>query len=376
MRPILGIVREKNTGERRVALVPESVKKLVKQGFSVLFERGCGAGSCVSDAEYEAAGAVPHGEDALWAAADLVLKVGAPRFDEVRRARAGQTIVALFHATTNEALVRDLAASRVSLVALDAVPRTTLAQSMDVLSSQATLVGYRAVLLAAEATPKIFPMMMTAAGTIPPAKVLVVGAGVAGLQAIATARRLGATVEAFDVRRAAKEQVESLGARFVEVDTEDAEAAGGYARALGEADRQKQAAVLLQHVARADVCITTALVPGRAAPKIVTEDMVAAMRPGSVIVDAAAEMGGNCVLTRPGQRITSGGVTIIGDVDLPSSLAVHASQMFSRNVTKLVEHLTGEGGALALGRDDEITRAVVIAHDGKLEAGLWTKEAR
>ena len=228
----------------------------------------------------------------------------------------------------------------------------------------------------AEASATATAAPATAAGTIPPAKVLVVGAGVAGLQAIATARRLGATVEAFDVRRAAKEQVESLGARFVEVDTEDAEAAGGYARALGEADRQKQAAVLLQHVARADVCITTALVPGRAAPKIVTEDMVAAMRPGSVIVDAAAEMGGNCVLTRPGQRITSGGVTIIGDVDLPSSLAVHASQMFSRNVTKLVEHLTDDSGALALGRDDEITRAVVIAHDGKLEAGLWTKEAR
>lgn len=369
-------MKEKNAGERRVALVPESVKKLAKQGFTVLFERGCGAASHFVDAEYEAAGAVPHSEDALWAGADVILKVGAPRFDEVRRARRGQTIVALVHAASNEAMVRDLAASHVSLVALDAVPRTTLAQSMDVLSSQATLVGYRATLVAAEVAPKLFPMMMTAAGTIPPAKVLVIGAGVAGLQAIATARRLGANVEAFDVRRAAKEQVESLGARFIDVDVEDAETAGGYAREQGEDARAKQAAVLMQHLGRADACITTALVPGRAAPKIVTEAMVAAMRPGSVIVDAAAEMGGNCVLTRPGQRIVSGGVTIVGDVDLASTLAVHASQMFSRNVTKLVEHLTGEDGVLALGRDDEITRAVVIAHDGKLESQIFSKEAR
>lgn len=374
MRPIIGIAKERSPGEHRVALVPESIKKLTKQGFAVRFERGCGLLSHISDGDYEASGASAATPEELWATADLVVKVRPARIDEAKLARRGQVVVSLVYAGLHESLVRDFAGSGVSLVSLDAVPRTTLAQAMDVLSSQATLVGYRAALLAAEAVPKIFPMLMTAAGTIAPAKVLVIGAGVAGLQAIATARRLGAAVEAFDVRRAAKEQVESLGARFVDTGTEDAETAGGYARELSAEGKAKQAAVLAAHVAKADACITTALIPGRRAPQIVTRAMVEGMRAGSVIIDAAAEMGGNCELTRAGERVDHGGVTVIGAVDLPSALAVHASQMFSRNVTKLIEHLFDKDGSLRLDADDEIVRAVVMAHGGQLKAGLFGKE--
>jgi NAD(P) transhydrogenase subunit alpha len=247
------------------------------------------------------------------------------------------------------------------------VPRTTLAQMMDVLSSQATIAGYRAVVLAAEAMPKLFPMLMTAAGTIPPAKVLVLGAGVAGLQAIATARRLGAVVEAYDVRKVVKEQVESLGARFVNIDIEDAAGSGGYAKELSEESKKKQAEALAVHVAKSDAVITTALVPGRRAPVLLPADMVRRMKSGSVVVDIAAEQGGNCELTRPGERYrTENGVTVIGEKNLPSQLAVHASAMFSRNLEKLLAHVTDKDGALKLDVADEIVKGMLITRGGDI----------
>ncbi|MCI0673604.1 MAG: NAD(P) transhydrogenase subunit alpha, partial [Myxococcaceae bacterium] len=274
----------------------------------------------------------------------------------------------LLYPLSNKALVSSLAARKVTALATDSIPRTTVAQMMDVLSSQATVAGYRAVLLAAEALPRLFPMLMTAAGTLPPAKVLVLGAGVAGLQAIATARRLGAVVEAFDVRRVVKEQVESLGARFIEVEgAEDAQEASGYAREVSEETRQKQAALIRERIARCDVCITTALVPGRRAPILLTADMVKAMRPGSVVVDMAAEQGGNCELTRPGERVVVGGVTLVGETNLASQMAVHASLMYSRNMEKLLVHLLGkEGKELKLDVGDEIARGILATRNGEL----------
>jgi NAD(P) transhydrogenase subunit alpha len=264
--------------------------------------------------------------------------------------------------------VKALAARRINALAVDSIPRTTLAQMMDVLSSQATLAGYRAAVLAAEASPKLFPMLMTAAGTLAPAKVLVLGAGVAGLQAIATARRLGAVVEAFDVRKVVKEQVESLGAKFVEVaGGEDAQTAGGYAKEVSEDYKRRQAELLKEHLNKCDACTTTALIPGKRAPILVSKEMLKAMRPGSVLVDLAAEQGGNCELTKPGERVVVDGVTIVGELNLPSQMAVPASQMYSRNMEKLLSHLLGkEGTALKLTSDDEITRGLVTVRDGQV----------
>ena len=366
----LGVVRETAAYERRVALVPETVKRLVARKHRIVVETGAGIAAGVSDADYVSAGAeVLRDAASVFAQADVLLRIQPPSDIEVALMRPDQTIISFVFALTRPDLVDKLAARGVNLLSVDAVPRTTLAQMMDVLSSQATLAGYRAVLLAAEALPKLMPMLMTAAGTIAPAKVLVVGAGVAGLQAIATARRLGATVEAFDVRRVAKEQVESLGARFVEVDgDEDAQTAGGYAREVSEAYKSRQAEVLAAHVAKADAVITTALIPGRPAPRIVTAAMVEGMHAGSVLVDLAAEQGGNCELTRPGERIrTPNGVTVIGEVNLPSQMAVHASQMWSRNMEKLLLHLLGKDSAqLQLDTDDEITRGVVTLRAGRV----------
>jgi NAD(P) transhydrogenase subunit alpha len=272
----------------------------------------------------------------------------------------------LLYPLTNIEIVRALAARRISAFSADMIPRTTLAQSMDVLSSQTTAAGYHAVLLAAAALPKFFPMLMTAAGTIPPAKVLILGAGVAGLQAIATARRLGAVVEAFDVRRAVKEQVQSLGAKFVEVEgVADAQVQGGYAREITEEEKQKQADAVRRHVAKSDAVITTALVPGRRAPILVTAEMVKGMRPGSVIVDLAAEQGGNCELCKPGQVVVEHGVTIIGTTNLQGRVAVDASQMYSRNMEKLIMHLLGDG-ALKFDLAEEITAGCLITHGGEV----------
>lgn len=363
----LAVLKESTPGEKRVAIVADSVKRLAEKKIAVTVEAGAGLGAQLRDDDYLAVGAqVEASRPALLQAADVVVQVRAPSLGEVAALREGSALVCMLQPKGNPALVQALAARRITAFAVDLLPRSTVAQSMDMLSSQATVAGYEAVLAAASALPRFFPMLMTAAGTIPPAKVLILGAGVAGLTAIGTARRLGAVVEAFDVRRAAKEQVESLGAKFVEVEgSEDAEAKGGYAREVSEAARAKQSEAIAHHAARADVVICTALVPGKRAPVLITEAMVRAMRPGSVIVDLAAEQGGNCALTTPGETIIAHGVTIVGDTNLPSRLAVHASQTCSRNLEKLLIHLTKEG-ALVIDGADEITAASLVTHAGAI----------
>jgi NAD(P) transhydrogenase subunit alpha len=368
MRPPMRIAvrKEGAAGERRVSIVPESVKRLAAKKIDVSVESGAGQGSFSSDDEYRAAGArIDSSLDALLADADAVLQIRAPSVEDVKRLKEGSALVSLLFPLVDHEIVRALAARKVTAIAVDMIPRTTVAQMMDVLSSQATVAGYQAVLMAAAALPKFFPMLMTAAGTIAPARVLVLGAGVAGLQAIGTARRLGAVVEAFDVRKVVKEQVESLGAKFVEIEAEDAQTAGGYARELSEESKKKQAEAIAQHVAKADVVICTALVPGRRAPVLVTGPMVQSMRSGSVIVDLAAEQQGNCALTKPGETVVEHGVTIIGVTDLTSRMSAHASQMYSRNMEKLLLYLTKDG-ALRLDFKDEIVVGSVITHGGEI----------
>jgi NAD(P) transhydrogenase subunit alpha len=362
----IAVHKETAPDEKRVAVVPESIKRLASKKIDVSVEAGAGAASFASDDEYRAAGArVDSSKEALFADADAVVQIRPPSLQEIASLREGTTLVSLLYPLVSLELVRALAARKVTAIAADMIPRTTLAQMMDVLSSQATAAGYEAVLMAAAALPRFFPMLMTAAGTIAPAKVLVLGAGVAGLQAIGTARRLGAVVEAFDVRRVVKEQVESLGAKFVEVETEDAAGAGGYAKELSEASKRMQAEAIAAHAAKADVVICTALIPGRRAPVLLTGDMVKAMRPGSVVVDLAAEQQGNCELTKPGETALVHGVTIIGKTDLTSRMCSHASQMYSRNMEKLLLYLAKDG-AWKLDFKDEIVAGSVITHDGAI----------
>lgn len=377
----IAVPREVTARETRVAITPDAVARLVARHFQVSVQRGAGAGACCDDAAYEAAGArLEPDAAALWQAGDAIVKVRPPTDEEIAMLRPGTALISLLYPMMDPDRVRAIADRGATAIANDLVPRTTVAQMMDVLTSQATVAGYRAVLVAAEASPRLFPLLMTAAGTISPARVLVLGAGVAGLQAIATARRLGAMVEAFDVRRIAREQVESLGARFIEVpQAEDAQTAGGYAREVSDRDKAAQAAVLLEAVARADAVITTALIPGKRAPVLVTDEMVRAMRPGSVIIDLAAEQGGNCTMTRAGQRRrTDDGVLVVGDTDLASQVAIHASQMYARNMERLLAHLTRER-ALALDPSDEIVRAMLVVHDGRIVheplASITTKAA-
>ncbi|WP_394849056.1 Re/Si-specific NAD(P)(+) transhydrogenase subunit alpha [Pendulispora brunnea] len=363
----VGVPREVTPGEKRVPLMADSVKRLAAKKIELSIESGAGTGSCVSDDEFRAGGAaVETSGDALYASSDVIVRLRQPTPESIAQLREGSALVSpLFPLQAQNApLVRALAERKVTTIAVDMIPRTTVAQMMDVLSSQATIAGYYAVLMAAAALPKFFPMLMTAAGTIAPSRVLVLGAGVAGLQAIGTARRLGAVVEAFDVRRVVKEQVESLGARFVEVDSdEDAQTAGGYAKETSEAYKAKQAEAIARHVQKADVVISTALIPGQRAPILVTEDMVKSMRPGSVIVDLAAEQQGNCALTEPGKSVVAHGVNILGEFDLPSRVAIHASQMYARNMEKLLFHLCKDG-ALHLDLENEITRGCLITHAG------------
>ena len=362
----IAVRREGVAGERRVSIVPESVKRLAAKKIDASVEAGAGAAAFASDEEYRAAGArIDPTLDALLADADAVVQIRPPRLDEVARLKEGSALVSLLFPLVEHDLVRALAARKVTAIAVDMIPRTTVAQMMDVLSSQATAAGYEAVLMAAGALPKFFPMLMTAAGTIAPARVLVLGAGVAGLQAIGTARRLGAVVEAFDVRKAVKEQVESLGAKFVEVETEDAATAGGYARELSDDSKRRQAEAIARHVAKADVVVCTALIPGRRAPVLVSGEMVASMKAGSVIVDLAAEQQGNCELTKAGQTVVERGVTIIGVTDLTSRMCAHASQMYSRNMEKLLFYITKDG-AWKLDFKDEIVAGSVITHGGEI----------
>jgi len=344
----LGIPKEISDGERRVALVPETVARL-GDGVDVIVEAGAGAAAAFPDTAYTEAGAQigdPWG-------ADVVAKVATPTAEETARLRSGQVLIAFLQPLTDSAGVERLTAAGVNAFALESIPRITRAQPMDALSSQATVSGYKGALIAADRLPRFLPMLMTAAGTIPPAKVLVLGAGVAGLQAIATARRLGAVVSAFDVRPAVREQVESLGATFLDVGVSGEETEGGYARELTPEQQAAQQVELQTRIATFDAVITTAAIPGRPAPKLITADAVRAMRPGSVIVDLAAESGGNCELTEPGKEIVDNGVTIVGPTNLPSTMPTHASQLLSRNIASLVG-LFVRDGELVIDWDDEI----------------------
>jgi H+-translocating NAD(P) transhydrogenase subunit alpha len=354
----VAVPKETTPGERRVALVPEIVKKLMASGFEVAVETGAGAPAGFADREYEAAGA-QIGDP--WDA-DVVAKVRKPRDDELGRLRDGQLVIGFLEPLTDPDGIQALARAGVIGFALESVPRITRAQPMDALSSQATVSGYKAVLLAADRLPRFFPMLMTAAGTVPPAKVLVLGAGVAGLQAIATARRLGAVVSGFDVRPVVREQVESLGASFLDLGVVGEETEGGYARELTDEDQRRQQEELERRIPEFDVVITTALVPGRPAPKLIPASAVAAMREGSVIVDLAAEAGGNSELTAPGEEVVREGVTIVGLTNLASSVPAHASQLYARNVEALLAHLAPEG-ELALDWDDEITAGACVTRE-------------
>ena len=362
----IGVAKERAAGEQRVALGPESTAKLVKGGASVLVERGAGIAAGFPDAVFEKAGASLVDDAAsLYAKSAIVLRVQPPTLEETQLLSEGSVLISSMPAATSGDLVKALAARRITAFALEKVPRITRAQSMDMLSSQSTVSGYKAVLIGAAALPKFLPSLTTAAGSIPPARVFVLGAGVAGLQAIATARRLGAIVSAFDVRAAAAEQVMSLGATFVASDlvAADAETKGGYARAQGEEERERTLAAIGRHIDDQDLVFTTALIPGRAAPVLITKAMVETMRPGSVIVDLAAEAGGNCELTKPSEPVHVSGITIIGAVNLPATVPFHASQMLSRNVLTLLQHLIKEN-TLTIDLNDEITKAMVVTHDG------------
>jgi NAD(P) transhydrogenase subunit alpha len=358
----VGVPKETAPGERRVALVPDSVTRLTEAGVEVLAEHGAGEAASFLDGYYVKAGA--EVADDVYSA-DVIAKVQKPSQKEIGRLREGQTLVALLQPLTSPQLVRALAEKRVTAFSMDSIPRITRAQPMDALSSQSTAAGYKAVLLAATHLGKFFPMLTTAAGTIAPARVLVLGAGVAGLQAIATARRLGGVVSAFDVRPVVKEQVESLGATFLELDVEGAEGVGGYAVALAEDQHEREQELIARHVAESDAVITTALIPGRPAPLLITADAVRGMRPGSVVVDLAAEAGGNCEVTEPGETVVKDGVTIVGETNLAATMPVHASQMYSRNVYTFLDHLISDG-ELVLDFDDEITRETCVTHGGRV----------
>ncbi|MGH2530679.1 MAG: Re/Si-specific NAD(P)(+) transhydrogenase subunit alpha [Thermomicrobiales bacterium] len=367
-RVTLGVPRETAENERRVALIPDAVKRYTGAGHTVLVESGAGIGSFFSDDAFSAAGATIVPDAArLYGRSDLVLKVAKPTGAEIKQMRPGTGLVAFLSPMTNPELVEQLLERQITSFSMDAIPRTTRAQSMDALSSQATIAGYKAVLLAADHLAKFFPLLMTAAGTIPPAKVLIIGAGVAGLQAIATARRLGAVVEAYDARSVVKEQIESLGAKYVEIETGvDLAGTGGYAKEAGEEVLRKQQAALAERAAKSDVIVTTAAVPGRPAPRLITEEAVKQMPPGSVIVDLAAETGGNCALTVSGEVVDRNGVTIIGLTNLPSLLPVHASQMYAKNLQNLLALLIDKDGTLTLNMDDDIVAGTVITDNGDL----------
>jgi H+-translocating NAD(P) transhydrogenase subunit alpha len=361
----VGVPRETAAGERRVALVPETVSRLIGSGFELVIERGAGEAASFPDYAYEQAGGILV-EDA-YRGAEAVAKVRKPNDAELESLTADQILIALLEPLSDSAGIDRLAERGVLAFAMESIPRITRAQTMDALSSQSTVSGYKGALLAADRLPKFFPMLITAAGTVAPAKVLVLGAGVAGLQAIATAKRLGAVVSGFDVRPIVKEQVESLGATFLELGVVGEETEGGYARELTEDEQRRQQAELESRLPEFDVVITTALVPGRPAPRLIPATAVAAMRPGSVIVDLAAEAGGNCELTEPGQEVVHKGVTIVGLTNLPSTMPFHASQLYSRNVLALLQHLA-PGGELALDWQDEITSSACVTRKQEVAA--------
>ena len=372
----VGVPKETVEGERRVALIPDTVQRLTGQGLTVLVERGAGGGALFTDEAYANAGArLVDDAVAVYGGADIICKVQRPVSDNgsadgLESAKRGQVLIAFLAALNHPEGLKTLAEHGITAFGMEAIPRTTRAQAMDALSSQSNIAGYKAVVTASDHLGKLFPMLMTAAGTIAPSKVLVIGAGVAGLQAIATARRLGAVVEAYDTRPVVKEQVESLGAKFVEVEApeSDTQDAGGYAKEASPELLQRQQEVLAERCARSDVIITTALVPGRPAPRLISAETVAAMPPGSVIIDLAAENGGNCELTQKGQTVVEHGVTIIGPTNLPSEVPTHSSQMYARNVQSLLGLLVKDG-QLNLDFGDDIIDATCLTHDGEIRYG-------
>ncbi len=370
---LIGVPAETMAGEARVAVTPETVKKLISQGHTVRIEAGAGVAASVTDAAYVAVGAEVVNAAAAWGC-DLVLKVRAPELAEASSIKSGSTVVGMLEPFNAEGLQR-LAAAGATGFALEAAPRTTRAQSMDVLSSQANIAGYKAVMLAADKYQRFFPMLMTAAGTVKAARVVILGVGVAGLQAIATAKRLGAVIEATDVRPSVKEQVESLGAKFIDVPFESqdekdaAEGVGGYARPMPQSWLDRQKVEVAKRVALADIVITTALIPGRAAPVLVTEDMVKAMKPGAVIIDIAAGkgadgVGGNCPLTEAGKTVIKHGVTIVGETNLPALVAADASALYARNVLDFLKLVINKEGALHIDLEDDIVAACLVTRDG------------
>jgi NAD(P) transhydrogenase subunit alpha len=366
----IGIPREVTADERRVAATPETVKKLVAMGHAVAVEKGAGEGSSIRDDEYRAAGAeIAAGAAELYKKSEIVLKVRAPGEKELAEMQAGSIVIGLL-APANRAGVEAMCRKGLTCFSLELLPRITRAQAMDVLSSQANIAGYKAVLMAADSYCRHFPMLMTAAGTIRPARVLILGAGVAGLMAIATAKRLGAVVEAFDVRPAVKEQVESLGAKFVEVplaEGEQAETAGGYAREMSEDYKKRQAELIQKHAQNADVIITTAMIPGKPAPRLISDDTVKAMKPGSVIVDLAVESGGNCALSELGRTVVKDGVTLIGLANLPGLVAADASAMYARNMFNFLELLIkNEEKRPNINREDEIIAGTLLCTGGEM----------
>ncbi|MGD1852208.1 MAG: Re/Si-specific NAD(P)(+) transhydrogenase subunit alpha [Cyanophyceae cyanobacterium] len=367
------VAKEIQPGERRVALTPDVVGRLVKKGTEVWVEAGAGDSACFSDAAYEAAGAeIIKDSQRLWREGRVILKVnplgdrpnGTSEYDDLS---GDTTLISFLNPLADATGVNHIAETGATAFAMELIPRTSRAQSADALSSQASIAGYKAVLMAASQLPKYFPMLTTAAGTIPPAKVFVIGAGVAGLQAIATARRLGAVVEAFDIRPETKEQVQSLGGKFVEVSLEEeTRATGGYAKEVSDDSKRRTQEAIAKHVASADVVITTAQVPGKKAPVLVTKAMVNAMKPGSVIVDLAANQGGNCEGAAPSQAVEQNGVSIIGPDNLPGSVPLHASQLYAKNLATLLGYLTGENGELALNFEDDIIDGACLVHQGEI----------
>jgi len=371
---IIGIPKEILENENRVAAIPATIKEYIKKGMEVLVETKAGEGSFISDDDYKSVGAmIVDDVKELYAKSDFILKVNSPLMNKSKEIHEGDMLkdgsafVSFFQTTMEKESVQKFVSKKITGFSMHLVPRTTLAQKMDALSSQSNIAGYKAVLIGASHIPKYMPLLMTAAGTIQPSKVLIIGAGVAGLQAIATAKRLGAQVEAFDVRPVVKEQVESLGAKFVEVpsDDDDGVGEGGYAKETSDEYKRKQAELIKEHIAKSDLVVTTALIPGRPAPKIITAEMVSGMHAGSAIIDLASENGGNCELTDPGKVIEKDGVIIDGSFNIPSTMPAHASQVYAKNVSALINYICPEG-SLKLDMEDEITSGSMFTHNGEV----------
>jgi len=363
---LIAVPKEILEGENRVSITPDTAAKLIKAGFEVIIEKGAGLNASYPDEKYNEAGAKVAGISELYKSADIIAKVQRPSSEELKTYNKNSLLISFLYPLNYPEAAKEAAAAGINVISMDMIPRTTLAQKMDALSSQANIAGYKSVLMCANHLGKIFPLMMTAAGTISPAKVVIMGAGVAGLQALGTAKRLGAVVEVSDIRPAVKEEVQSLGGKFIEVETdENMQDAGGYAKEASEEFLRKQKELIFKHITEADIVITTALVPGKKAPVLVTEEMVKNMRPGSVVLDMAVEFGGNCEVSEKGKTINKYGVTIIGEPNLPSLVPYHASEMYSKNILNLIQHFSKEG-KFNFNLNDEILKGCLITYNGEV----------